>query len=102
MANEGLTVRLPHCDLARDDLEAWFGAGVRVWVPLVAQDELMGILVLGAKAAGDFYYPRDFRMLTTLGQQAALALGRVQLVEHLRGQYEEARSLAQQVAGMQC
>jgi len=101
VASEDLAAGLLRRDPTRDELESWFGAGVRVWVPLVAQDELMGILVLGGKAAGDFFYPRDFRMLTTLAQQAALALGRVQLIEHLRGQYEEARSLAQQVMALQ-
>jgi signal transduction histidine kinase len=84
-----------------EELRAWSEDGARVWIPLAQQGELIGLLVLGDKRASDFFYPTDLRMLTSLVQQAGVALARVQLVEELRNQVDEVRALARQVMALQ-
>jgi PAS domain S-box-containing protein len=49
-----------------------------VVVPLVEQDELIGFLVLGAKRSGDPYFSNDADLLTTLANQAAVAVRNAQ------------------------
>lgn len=49
-----------------------------VVVPLIEQDELIGMLVLGAKRSGDPYFSNDADLLTTLANQAAVAVRNAQ------------------------
>jgi PAS domain S-box-containing protein len=49
-----------------------------VVVPLVEEDELIGLLVLGAKRSGDPYFSNDADLLTTLANQAAVAVRNAQ------------------------
>ena len=49
-----------------------------VVVPLVEEDELIGFLVLGAKRSGDPYFSNDADLLTTLANQAAVAVRNAQ------------------------
>lgn len=101
VTSDGLKLGTNLDSSAAAELGAWVQAGAQVWVPLVEQGKLTGLLVYGGKAAGDFFYPKDFRMLATLSQQAALALARVRLVEKLRNQVHEVQSLARQVMALQ-
>jgi PAS domain S-box-containing protein len=47
-------------------------------VPLVEENELIGFLVLGAKRSGDPYFSNDADLLTTLANQAAVAVRNAQ------------------------
>jgi two-component system, NtrC family, nitrogen regulation sensor histidine kinase GlnL len=49
-----------------------------VVAPLVEQNELIGFLVLGAKRSGDPYFSNDADLLTTLANQAAVAVRNAQ------------------------
>jgi signal transduction histidine kinase len=55
-----------------------------LFAPILFENELRGILVLGARQSGDMYPDQDVRIIATVTHQAALALANVQLVETLR------------------
>jgi signal transduction histidine kinase len=62
----------------------WFaGLGAEVYVPIHAQDRLLGILALGAKVSGDPYTSADLSLLRTLAGQTAVALENARLVDDL-------------------
>lgn len=82
---------------AQEELSAWAEIGARVWVPLVQPGELVGLLVLGPKAADDFFYQEDYSLLSTVAQQAAVAVARVRLVDRLRAKVDETEAMAQQI-----
>lgn len=60
-------------------------AWVRLFVPLIFQGRLQGILLLSDRFFGDIYSATDLRIIATVAHQAALAYENVQLVESLRG-----------------
>jgi signal transduction histidine kinase len=86
---------------AQEELAAWSEARVQMWVPLVQQDRLMGILVLGSKIADEFFAKQDHHALGTLAHQAAVSLARAQLVDRLQGQIHEIQALTKQVIALQ-
>lgn len=53
--------------------------GITVWVPIIAKDELIGILALGNKLSGDIFTAEDLVLLTTLANQTAVALDNARL-----------------------
>ena len=62
-------------------------AGTRLLVPLVSQDELLGVLQLGSRQSGQAYTSDDRRLLSILAAQAAPAL---QVAQMVRRQQSEA------------
>ena len=86
---------------AQEELAAWSEVGVQMWVPLVQQDRLLGILVLGSKVADEFFAKQDHHALGTLAHQAAVSLARAQLVDRLQGQIHEIQALTKQVIALQ-
>jgi signal transduction histidine kinase len=95
------------CDRFRNDstilqeLSTWSQAGAQIWVPLVQQDELVGLLVLGTKQADDFVTQGDLDILDTLAQQVANTIRRLQLVDTLQGRVEEVQALGRQILALQ-
>jgi signal transduction histidine kinase len=57
----------------------------QLFVPLVFEGRMQGVLVLGSRHTGDMYSDGDVRIIGTVAQQGALAYTNVQLVETLRG-----------------
>jgi signal transduction histidine kinase len=55
-----------------------------VSLPLVTQERLIGILNLGYKDGGEIYSNEDFEVLTTLANQAAIAVENARLYDNLR------------------
>src|SRR5262249_58007486 len=51
-------------------------AGVTLVVPSRVKDRLSGVLALGPKGSGSLYGARDLGLLRTIGNQAAVALGK--------------------------
>src|SRR4029453_1521373 len=49
-----------------------------VVVPLVEEGEVIGFMILGAKRSGDPYFSNDADLLTTLANQAAVAVRNAQ------------------------
>lgn len=57
--------------------------GVAWIIPLVREDQLVGMLTLGKKRDDDFFEAADLPILSTLGEQAALAASNVILMTSL-------------------
>jgi len=55
--------------------------GATLAVPLLAGEQLLGVLTLGEKRSGDLYTQEDVELLTTLAHSAALALENARLHE---------------------
>lgn len=79
------------------ELAAWSEDGAQVWVPLVLQGEIEGVLVLGAKQADEFLTRTDHEILKTLRRHVASALARAGLVEDLAGRLRENQALTRQL-----
>ena len=62
--------------------------GVSVWVPIISQDELIGIISLGNKLSGDIFTSEDIGLLQTLASQTAVALLNARLFEEVVGMKE--------------
>lgn len=60
-------------------------AWAQLFVPIVHQGTLYGLLILGARSSGDIYSNQDLQIVGTVGQQAALSIANIILVEELRG-----------------
>jgi signal transduction histidine kinase len=82
---------------AEDD-QAWLRhAEIELWVPLVLRDTLQGILLLGAKPAGEAFDAEDRRLLATLAWSAAVAVENVRLFSALRRRADEVNQLYSQL-----
>jgi signal transduction histidine kinase len=57
----------------------------RLFLPIVHGEILYGLLLLGERASGDIYSIQDLQIMTTVGQQAALSIANIVMVETLRG-----------------
>ena len=57
----------------------------QLFVPIVHRDTLYGVLILGDRTTGDIYSNQDLQIIGTVGQQAALSIANIILVETLRG-----------------
>jgi signal transduction histidine kinase len=57
----------------------------RLFLPIVHGEILYGLLLLGERTSGDIYSIQDLQIMTTVGQQAALSIANIVLVETLRG-----------------
>ncbi len=63
----------------------WFSRlEMEVYVPIRAQDQLLGILILGAKKTNEPYSSQDIALLRTLSGQTAVALENARLVDDLK------------------
>jgi signal transduction histidine kinase len=56
-----------------------------LFVPMVFEGKLQGILILGERITTDLYSEADIQIIATIAYQGALAYANVQLVETLRG-----------------
>ncbi len=80
---------------AQKELAAWRDA--QLWVPLVKEGELEGVLVLGLKEVEDFFSQEDRLILSTLAHQAAIALQNINLLETLRQRLNEVQLLSREL-----
>jgi two-component system sensor histidine kinase ComP len=62
---------------------------IRWWVPMVNEDRLIGLLLLGARLGDERFDESDLQILNTLSDQATLAIKNILLVEELRLQLKE-------------
>ena len=93
--------RLASQPAARAQLAAYSEVGVQVWVPLVEQVRLVGILVLGNKVADEFYSKADYAMLLTLAQHAATAIARARIIEEHKARVDEVQALTSRLTALQ-
>jgi serine phosphatase RsbU (regulator of sigma subunit)/anti-sigma regulatory factor (Ser/Thr protein kinase) len=78
-------------------LRALREAGVKVAVPLVSQNELIGVLNLGARMSEQDYSADDRGLLNTLASQAAPAVRVAQLVREQRERARERERIEQEL-----
>ena len=79
LKNEGETKK-KKLEEVRDEME-WLS--VSVWVPIAFKGELVGIIALGDKLSGDIFTTEDLGLLSTLANQAAVALDNARLYEEV-------------------
>jgi signal transduction histidine kinase len=101
MGHAAVCDRLSAESAAGQQLAAWSQAGAQVWAPLVQQEELIGLLVLGGKRGDDLITQGDLEIVDTLAQQTAVAIRRLQLVDNLQGRVEEVQALGRQILAFQ-
>ena len=53
--------------------------GGEIALPMFSENQLIGLLVVGPKLSGDAYFVEDVELLTTLANQAAIAVNNAQL-----------------------
>jgi adenylate cyclase len=63
-------------------------------VPLVFQDEVIGLINLGEKKSGKFYNREDIDLLRTLANQGAVAIQHARLVDQMKAEEAVRTSLA--------
>ena len=67
-------------------IERWrLFSWAQLLVPIVHLDTLNGVLFFGDRISGEIYSNQDLQILGTVGQQAALSIANIILVETLRG-----------------
>lgn len=65
--------------------ERWAGLNwAQLFVPIVFEDRLQGLLVLGRRRLSDMYGEQDIQIIATVARQAALAYDNVRLISSLR------------------
>jgi len=81
--------------------QAWLsGLGMELYVPIVRQHELNGLLAFGPRAQGTPYYDEDIDLMIALADQAALAIESARLFEQLALINQEVGELTGQLAGL--
>jgi signal transduction histidine kinase len=68
-----------------DDLRQWLtDLAMELYVPIRSQDEVIGVLALGAKRSGEAFSRADLNLLSTLAGQTVAALKNAQMVQDMR------------------
>jgi signal transduction histidine kinase len=88
---------LKNSALSPEEQQCLLVPGVRMWVPLVRYKKLQGVLLLGAKHAGEPFDVEDERLLTTLAYDATIAAENVRLVKALLQHTQEIKNLYSQL-----
>lgn len=89
---------LPAFEEADPEERAWLAdMDMDVYVPVLAKDNLIGLIALGPKASGDRYFEEDLDLLSTLSDQTAVGLENARLFHDLTVRNEENESLNQQM-----
>jgi signal transduction histidine kinase len=92
---------LPRFQQVPDEQRRWFAnLGAEVYVPIHAQDRLLGILALGAKVSSDPYTSADVALLRTLAGPTAVALENARLVDDLKQLNAEITQLNRELTKM--
>lgn len=77
----------------------WIGLpNVTLWLPLMRDRRLEGVLLLGGRVSGDPLESEDLRLLNIVAAHAATAVENVRLVESLQARVEEVKRLYAQLA----
>lgn len=74
--------------------------GARIFVVLPGKERPSGWLALGSRLSGQPYTPRDLRFLENIGDQASVAIERVQTVAHLERRINEMNALTRVSQGV--
>ena len=77
---EGGEERKKNLEEVRDELDR---IAVVAWIPIISKEELIGIITLGYKLSGDMFTDEDLGLLTTLANQAAVAIENAELYDEI-------------------
>lgn len=92
---------LPEFGDLRTEERAWLSATeLELYVPIMRNQELVGLLGFGPRSRGTAYYEEDKELMIALADQAALAMDSARLFEQLATINLEVGSLSDQLAGM--
>jgi serine phosphatase RsbU (regulator of sigma subunit) len=85
--------------LTAEDQRRIIECGIVLAVPLILQDRLIGIIVVGPKLSGRMYSQEDIALLTTVSNQAAVAIenSRLHIAEIEKKKYEEELAIARRI-----
>jgi signal transduction histidine kinase len=73
---------------------------MELYVPILRQHELVGLLAFGPQPQGTAYYEEDLELMTALADQAALAIDGAHLFEQLALINQEVGQLNDRLAGL--
>lgn len=65
---------------------------IDIFVGIIMDNELVGLMMLGPKLSGDYYTPEDLNLLETFSYQAAVAIEKSQLYEQVKKYSQELES----------
>ncbi len=92
---------LPEFSSLRPEERTWLsGTGMELYVPILRNRELVGILAFGPRSQGTAHYEEDIELMIALADQTALAMDSARLFEQLATINLEVGSLSEQLAGM--
>ena len=74
--------------------------GTHLYIPLPGGERLLGWLALGVRRSGQNYSSRDLEFLTLLGEQAAVAIERAQVVFYMERRVREMNILSRVAQGV--
>jgi HD-GYP domain-containing protein (c-di-GMP phosphodiesterase class II) len=70
---------------------------IRLFVPLIVHDEMVGALFLGEKATGEIYTSYDKDVICAMGRHIGVAISQRNLLEEVERRAEENRDLYEQL-----
>jgi signal transduction histidine kinase len=63
--------------------------GMEIYLPILARERVLGLLVLGPQGSGEPYGEREVTFLNTLAQQTGVALQNAYLYSRMKGLYDK-------------
>ena len=76
------------------------GLGMELYVPILRERQLIGLLAFGPRTQGTAYYEEDQELMIALADQAALAIDSARLFEQLAVINQEVGDLTNRLAGL--
>jgi signal transduction histidine kinase len=92
---------LPHFRSMPDNEREWLsGLGMELYVPILLQHELIGLLAFGPQPQGTAYYEEDLELMIALADRVAPAIDNARLFEQLAVINQEVGLLTNELAGL--
>ena len=92
---------LPDFRLLSKKERAWLSSlGMELYIPILRQRELVGLLVFGPQPQGTAYYDEDLDLMMALADQTALAMDSARLFEQLALVNQEVGLLTNKLVGV--
>lgn len=92
-----LRQELAHMELSEPETRLVAFPEAQWWLPLLGPDNLLAVLVIGAKRGGEVFTEHDLDILDALNRQVSAVLHNALLIEQLRQQADELRQLTRQI-----
>jgi signal transduction histidine kinase len=72
-----------------EEKQALRALGMEIYLPILARERVLGMLVLGPQSSGEPYGEREVNFLNTLAQQTGVALQNAYLYSRMKGLYDK-------------